>query len=301
MKKILVTGSNGQLGKELQVLSKLKTGYEYLFTDRKTFSLGNKDQMRKYFQTNKPDYCVNCAAYTNVDGAESNAQLANSINNEAVGFLAKLAKEFDCKLIHISTDYVFNAENDSPISEDYDTMFPVNTYGETKYKGEINCVKNNSEAIIIRTSWVYSSFGNNFVKTMLGLMNERNNLKVVDDQIGSPTYAKDLADCILNIIEYEKWMPGVFHYSNGGRLSWFDFALMIKELSNLECEILPIPSSEFITKAKRPLFSILETNKIQKRYNIKIIPYLDSLKHCISILVNGDNVEEAIKNSNKIV
>ena len=301
MKKILVTGSNGQLGMELQELSKSITGYEFLFTDRKTFSLENEDQMREFFQTNKPDYCINCAAYTDVDGAETNVQLANSINNDAVGFLAKLSKEFDCKLIHISTDYVFNAENDTPITEDYSTMFAVNTYGETKYKGEINCVKNNSEAIIIRTSWVYSSFGNNFVKTMLRLMNERNGLKVVADQIGSPTYAKDLADCILKIIEYRKWISGIFHYSNSGSLSWFEFALKIKELSNLECEILPIPSSEFITKAKRPLFSILETKKIQKGYNVKINPYLDSLKHCISILEKGGNVDEVKNNVNKTV
>jgi dTDP-4-dehydrorhamnose reductase len=290
MKKILVTGSNGQLGMELQLLGKLKTGYNFLFSDRKTFSLENKDQMTEFFQKNKPDYCINCAAYTNVDGAESNAQLANIVNNEAVGFLAKLSKEFDCKLIHISTDYVFNTENDIPISEDYEGMFPVNTYGETKYKGEVNCVKNNSEAIIIRTSWVYSSFGNNFVKTMLRLMNERNNLKVVDDQIGSPTYAKDLADCILKIIEFKKWTPGVFHYSNSGSLSWFDFASKIKEFSNLECEILPIPSSEFVTEAKRPIFSILETKKIQEEYHIKITPYLDSLKRCLSILLNGGNL-----------
>jgi dTDP-4-dehydrorhamnose reductase len=301
MKKILVTGSNGQLGMELQGFSKFKTGYDFMFTDRKTFSLGNKEQMSDFFRINKPDYCINCAAYTNVDGAESNTQLANSINNEAVGFLAKLTKEFDCKLIHISTDYVFNAKNDTPISEDCDAMFPLNTYGETKYKGEVNCVKNNGEAIIIRTSWVYSSFGNNFVKTMLRLMKERNSIKVVDDQIGSPTYGKDLADCILKIVEYNKWTPGVFHYSNRGSLSWFDFASKIKELSNLECEILPISSSEFITKAKRPLFSILETKKIQEVYKIKTFPYLDSLKHCISILLIGNNVDESVNNTNKKV
>ena len=298
MKKILVTGSNGQLGMELRGTSKIKTGYEFLFTDRKTFSLENKDQMRGFFQTHKPDYCINCAAYTNVDGAESNTELANSINNEAVGFLAKLTKEFDCKLIHISTDYVFNAKNDTPIPEDFEDTFPINAYGETKYNGEVNCVKNNTEAIIIRTSWVYSSFGNNFVKTMLRLMKERKELKIVDDQIGSPTYAKDLADCILEIIEYKKWTPGVFHYANSGSLSWFDFAAKIKELSKLECEILPIPSSEFITAAKRPLFSILETKKIQEFYKIKTLAYMDSLKHCMSILANDANLLNLNKKEN---
>lgn len=173
MKKILVTGSKGQLGMEIQALSKLHTKYDFLFTDRKTFSLENETQMRAFFQTNKPDFCINCAAYTNLDGAENEYDLANKINNEGVGFLSNLTKEFNCKLIHISTDYVFNVENDTPIVEDYNPIAPINAYGETKYKGELNCLKNNSEAIIIRTSWVYSSFGTNFVKKMLVLMKDR--------------------------------------------------------------------------------------------------------------------------------
>lgn len=296
MKKILVTGSNGQLGMELQAISALKTHYEFLFTDRVTFSLENEFQMRDFFQNNNPDYCINCAAYTDVDGAEVNVKLSNSVNNEAVGFLSKLAKEFNCKLIHISTDYVFNAENCTPIPENYSETFPINTYGDTKYRGEVNCLVNNPQSIIIRTSWVYSSFGKNFVTTMLRLMNERSQLKVVDDQIGSPTYAKDLAGAILNIIEYKQWTSGIFHYANGGSLSWFDFAIKIKELSNLECEILPIPSSQYITDAKRPLFSILETSKIKEVYNVKTIPYLDSLKQCLSLFSHENNTEVSVNN-----
>lgn len=276
MKKILVTGASGQLGSELAVLSSNYPQYKWIFADRTLISLDDLDILQKQLQLMQPDIILNCGAYTAVDKAESEKELAFKINSLAVEVIARYAFGNNVKLIHISTDYVFDGSSPVALTEEAETN-PINVYGESKRAGEIACLKDNPNSIIIRTSWVYSKFGNNFVKTMQRLMQERKAINVVNDQIGSPTYAADLAQAILVILEWPKWIPGIYNYSNEGEISWYDFALSIKELGGYSCEVIGIPSAEYATPAKRPQFSLLNKEKIRKAFCLQIPDYKVSL------------------------
>lgn len=281
MKKILVTGATGQLGSELAVLSKNITEYTWVFATREAVSLDNLNVLSSQLDGVQADIIINAAAYTAVDKAESEQELAAIVNHQAVGVIASWAKDNNARLIHISTDYVFDGTSSTPLAEDAPTS-PINVYGETKLMGEEVCLKNNPESIVIRTSWVYSSFGNNFVKTMKRLMTERDHLTIVNDQIGSPTYAADLAEAIITIIASDVWCPGIYHYSNNGEISWYDFALTIKELGNYNCEIIGISSNAYPTAAKRPVYSLLSKNKITNIFGVIVPGYKESLKRCFN-------------------
>jgi dTDP-4-dehydrorhamnose reductase len=280
---ILVTGSSGQLGKELQQLADDYPQYRFVFASRDDLKLEVFGLVENFFIATKPQYCINCAAYTAVDKAESEEDLAMLVNGEAVGNLAEICKKYQTKFIHISTDYVFDGESETPYKED-DTTGPINTYGRSKLLGEQLCMKENAEAIIIRTAWVYSSFGNNFVKTMMRLMNERNEINVVADQVGSPTYAADLAKAMLNIISSGKWEAGIYHYSNEGRISWHEFALTIKEITGSKAIVHPIETAQYPTPAKRPHYSLLNKAKIKSIYSVKVPEWKESLQTCIAKL-----------------
>ena len=286
MKKILVTGTSGQLGSELKVLSKEFLQYEWFFADRNQISLDAISGLKRQLEIFSPDFIINCGAYTAVDKAESEPELANCINHLAVAELATYANDNQVKLIHISTDYVFDGKANFALTEDTETD-PVNTYGKSKRAGELSCLALNPEAIIIRTSWVYSVFGNNFVKTMQRLMKERDCINVVNDQMGSPTNAADLAQAILTIIAAPKWIPGIYNYSNEGEISWFDFANDIKEIGGYWCEINGIPSSAYPTPAKRPVFSLLDKTKIKNTFGVAVPDYKESLKKCMELLKNN--------------
>jgi dTDP-4-dehydrorhamnose reductase len=283
MKKVLVTGANGQLGSEIKVLASNYKNFEFLFTDIADFPLDDSDVICNNFKKINPDVVINCAAYTAVDKAEDDTVLADKINHLAIATLAKLCKESEAKLIHISTDYVF--DGNSPIAyKEEDIPNPQNVYGATKLLGEKACQTSCPESIIIRTAWVYSEFGNNFVKTMLRLMNERDSLNVVNDQVGSPTYAADLAQVILTILDSGEWESGMYHYSNAGQISWFDFATDIKVIAGLTCDISGIPASNYPTPAQRPAYSLLDKSKIEKTYGIIVPHYRKSLEVMMSKL-----------------
>ncbi|KAF2333132.1 dTDP-4-dehydrorhamnose reductase [Flavobacterium daemonense] len=277
MKKILVTGANGQLGSELQVLSENYKNYKWIFAERKSVTLDNLELLQTQLEEIQPDIIFNCGAYTAVDKAEIEKELAFAVNHLAVELIAKYSKQNNIKLIHISTDYVFDGTSSVALNEEAETN-PINIYGESKLAGEIACLKENPDSIIIRTSWVYSKFGNNFVKTMQRLMQERDAINVVNDQIGSPTYAPDLAQAMIDILGSPKWISGIFNYSNEGEISWYDFALSIQELGKYDCKVEGIPSKEYSTPAKRPEFSLLEKKKIKETYNLDISNYKESLK-----------------------
>lgn len=279
--KILVTGSNGQLGSELSVLSAQYLHYDFIFFDRTGWPIQDENISRKIFEEHQPDFLINTAAYTAVDKAEEEIELADKINGHAVGQLAALCKEFNCRFIHVSTDYVFDGNATSPLKED-DKVDPLNAYGASKLLGEELALENNSESIIIRTSWVYSSFGKNFVKTMLRLMADRESINVVADQIGSPTYAADLAEAIMQIIAHQNWQAGIYNYSNEGIISWADFAKDIGSLSGLSCRVNAITTDQYPTPAKRPKYSVLDKTKIQQTFNIQLKDWKLSLQNCLN-------------------
>tara|TARA_B100001173_G_scaffold303349_1_gene306022 strand:- start:61 stop:921 length:861 start_codon:yes stop_codon:yes gene_type:complete len=283
--KVLVIGSDGQLGLEFQKISNSYDSLSWVFSTIKNLDLLKLDTISSFLNDINPSVIINCAAYTSVDKAETEFKLADLINHEAVDIISRWTSDNNKKLIHISTDYVFDGLSNIPLSEDSKTN-PVNEYGRSKLKGEIACLKNHSNSIVIRTSWLYSSFGKNFVKTMISLMKNNNTVKVVNDQIGSPTYANDLAKFIIEIIMNSKNKSGLFHYSNEGEISWFEFAKSIKELYNLDCEIIGVSSKEFKTIAKRPKYSLLNKSKIKKTFNLEIPNYKQSLEDCIKIIKN---------------
>ena len=284
MPRILITGSKGQLGSELQALSK-NYDYTYFFTDREILDISDDAALRDYIQTHQIDTIINCAAYTAVDKAETEQELANAINHLAVKTLAQIAKEQNIKLVHISTDYVFDGKNFKPYTEE-DSTDPQGVYGKTKCEGEkaLQAI-NPANSIIIRTSWVYSSFGANFVKTMLRLGKEKESLGVIFDQVGTPTYARDLAKTILDIVpKINTEHVAIYHYSNEGVLSWYDFAKEIMRMAKLPCTINPIETKDYPTPATRPHYSLLNKSKIKRDFGI-IIPYWkDSLDVCLKIL-----------------
>lgn len=282
---ILVTGANGQLGSEIKTIASEFPQYQFLFVTREELAIEDIDAVKKYFAGHHIDHCINSAAYTAVDKAEIEKSKAFLINAEAVGSLAAICRQHDVRLIHISTDYVFDGTAKQPYKET-DKTCPVNTYGESKLKGEELALQNNPSTIIIRTAWVYSSFGNNFVKTMLRLMKEKESINVVNDQFGCPTYASDLAKAIMQIISSGKTKenPGIYHYCSTGITNWYEFALAIKDLSNSSCSVNPISTAQYPTAAKRPAYSVLDTTKIRQAFNISITHWKDSLQHCIKLL-----------------
>lgn len=284
MKKIVITGANGQLGQELGAASTNYPQFEFIFLTKDDLQISDETSVKNFFAETQLSFCINCAAYTAVDKAESEKEKAFLINAEAVGIIAAACKSSNTKLIHLSTDYVFDGNSSTPLTED-DTVSPINIYGESKLKGEELAFKNNDQTIVIRTSWVYSEFGNNFVKTMIRLMKEKESINVIDDQIGSPTYAADLANAIMQIISSEKFTPGIYNYSNDGRISWYEFATAIKELIDSSCKINPIPTAQYPTPAKRPHFSLLDKRKIKETYNIEIADWKKSLAVCINRLL----------------
>lgn len=282
-KTILVTGANGQLGREMQVIAAAYPAYHFLFVAKEILPIDDVDAVKKYFVDHHIDVCVNCAAYTAVDKAETETASAFAINGTAVGNLASQCKEYNARFINISTDYVFDGTATAPYKEDH-PVNPVNAYGASKLKGEELALQNNPDSIIIRTSWVYSSFGNNFVKTMLRLMKDRESINVVEDQRGSPTYAADLAAAIIHIISGGNTTAGIYNFSNSGVITWHEFAVAIKELSGSNCVVNPIPSSQYPTPAKRPAYSVMDTSKITSTFGITIPAWKESLKKCIAIL-----------------
>ena len=281
--KLLITGSKGQLGSEIKDLSVDFPEYEFLFASREDLDICDKESVEKFIQSKNIDVIVNCAAYTPVDKAESELELANKINQLAVKNLAEIARDNGLKIIHISTDYVYDGKGFMPYPVDHPTS-PVNMYGKTKLAGE-DAMKeiNPGNSMIIRTSWVYSSFGSNFVKTMLRLGNQRKELNVICDQVGTPTYARDLADFIIeNVVHFNSDKVEVFHFSNEGVCSWYDFAREIMEQGNLKCSIKPIPTREYPTPANRPYYSLLDKSKITTEFNYEIPYWKESLIKCIN-------------------
>ncbi len=300
MTNILVTGSKGQVGSELQALAD-DYEYDFYFTDRDSLDITKKEQIKAFVNKNKIDIIINAAAYTAVDKAEEDEVNADRVNHLATRYLSEIAKEKNIKLIHISTDYVFDGKNYKPYNED-DATSPNGVYGATKLAGELAMQEISPQnSIIIRTSWVYSSFGANFVKTMLRLGKERDSLGVIFDQVGTPTYASDLAKAILDILpQIKNKTVEIYHYSNEGVLSWYDFAKEIMRMAKLDCQINPIETKEYLalnadttvskgkvgcqTPAKRPHYSLLNKAKIKKEFNIKIPYWKDSLDACLETL-----------------
>src|SRR5580658_7748134 len=298
MPKIFITGSNGQLGRELQSLAPDFPQHNFFFFDRSTLAIEDPDVISAFLTREKPAWLINCAAYTAVDKAESEKETAFEINGDAPGYLAAACRKTNTRLIHLSTDYVFDGTSATPLKET-DPTAPINTYGASKLDGEHQALRDNPNGtVIIRTSWVYSEFGNNFVKTMIRLMKERPTINVVNDQIGSPTYAADLAAAIMRIISNHThksprvrsttpaptFTPGLFHYSNEGRISWYEFALAIREATGSPCSVNPIPTSQFPTPAKRPHYSLLDKTRIRDTYELSIPEWHPSLLTCLGKL-----------------
>jgi dTDP-4-dehydrorhamnose reductase len=285
---ILVTGSKGQLGSELRFLAPQFPNCRFIFTDVEELDITKSGAAEKFVKENPVDFIINCAAYTAVDKAETEQDLAFLINTVAVDYLADAALSVNACLIHISTDYVFDGSQNIPYVED-DGAIPETVYGDTKYEGEKLLVYSNINYIILRTSWLYSSFGNNFVKTMLRLGNEKESINVVFDQIGSPTYARDLARAILSIIgkievDSDNPVQEVYHYTNEGVASWYDFACEIFRQKNISCIVNPVNTTEFPLPAKRPHYSILNKSKFKKDFGLRIPHWSDSLREMLAEL-----------------
>jgi dTDP-4-dehydrorhamnose reductase len=287
-KSILITGVTGQLGNELRDLSVLYTDDTFTFIGRSVLDFSNTENIRSYFKDKTFDVIINCAAYTAVDKAELEQKLARDLNTTVPETLAHIAKEKSISLIHISTDYVFDGRNFKPYLETDDTH-PQGVYGQTKLDGELAVLAiNPAKSLIIRTSWVYSSFGNNFVKTMLRLGKERDELGVIFDQVGTPTSARDLARGIMSIIQHPilkvQKATEIYHFSNEGVCSWYDFAKAIFELSDIACNVKPIETKDYPTPAKRPHYSLLNKAKIKKTFDITIPYWRDSLQECLNVI-----------------
>ncbi len=275
--KILVTGANGQLGQELQVVAKHYPQDVFIFVGRDEMPLNHPAQINSVLDRHNPDFIINAAAYTAVDKAESEPELTDLVNHQAVASMAKWAKKHSVQLIHVSTDYVFQGDSSTPLTESEETN-PINVYGSSKQKGEQAILQSGADAVIIRTAWVYSTYGANFVKTMIRLMTERDEISVISDQIGSPTYAYDLAMVILTIAHSDKWNSGIYHYSNEGKTSWYDFAIAIRDVRSLDCRIKPISTEQYPTPAKRPRYSLLDKTKIKDTFAIEIPNWEESLR-----------------------
>lgn len=285
---ILITGANGQLGNEMRLLSKENNKDSYFFTDVAELDITSLLDIRAFVKQNNIDVIVNCAAYTNVDKAEDDVELCDLINNKAVENLAIVAKEYDCTLIHVSTDYVFSGKGNLPCTEEQATS-PLGVYGKTKLAGEDAIRRIGCKYLIFRTAWLYSEFGNNFVKTMIRLTTEKDSLKVVFDQVGSPTYAGDLGKLIFSIIEKRQYEQhqGIYHFSNEGVCSWYDFAKEISFIAGTDCDIQPCHSDEFPSKVTRPAFSVLDKTKVKRDFQFEVPYWKVSLTKCINKLKNN--------------
>ena len=283
---ILVTGSNGQLGNELRALAPVYPNYKFIFTDIAELDITNEPDAEMFVNEEKPSVIINCAAYTAVDKAEQEDNLAFLINATAVGILSRVASKYGVLLIHISTDYVFDGKGHKPYQED-DPTNPVSLYAKSKHAGEQQVQSYATKAIIIRTSWLYSEFGHNFVKTIMQYGKERGQLNIVFDQIGTPTYARDLAKAILNILKIQSVSDSVeiYNYSNEGVASWYDFAKAIIEFSGINCKINPIETKDYPLPAARPFYSVFNKSKIKNRFHLEIPFWRDSLMECIERIV----------------
>jgi dTDP-4-dehydrorhamnose reductase len=279
-KNILVTGANGQLGMEFRDLEKNFPSFNFLFASKKDLAIEDLNSVKSFFADRPVHVCVNCAAYTAVDKAESEKDLALTINATAVGDLASVCKMYGTQLFHFSTDYVFNGQSDRPYLET-DATDPVNFYGQTKLEGEQAVLRNDPGSIVVRTSWVYSRHGKNFVKTMMRLLAEKEAISVVADQVGSPTHAADLAAAVMQIIQGEQFIPGVYHYANEGIISWHEFATAIKDITRSKCVVNAIETRDYPTPAARPKYSALNTGKIKATYGLEMKEWRKSLEACI--------------------
>lgn len=286
MKNILVTGGNGQLGSSLRKIADHYPQYAFLFTDVDTLDITEASAVEAFVSQNHISYILNCAAFTAVDKAEDNESLCLRINRDAVKNLAEAAHKFKAKVIHISTDYVFDGTSCVPYVETNPTC-PVSVYGRTKLDGELSLFEVCPSSVVIRTAWLYSEYGNNFVKTMLRLGRERDEIRVVFDQIGTPTYATDLALAMMRVIEYDEkglWIPGIYHFSDEGVCSWYDFTVKILQMAGLPTQVLPIETKDYPSKAARPHYSVLNKAKIKRTFGLLIPHWEKSLKECIAIL-----------------
>lgn len=285
MKNILITGCNGQLGNEMKLLAAENPQFNYFFTDVAELDITNEQAVNNYVVEHEIDCIVNCAAFTAVDKAESNEQLCDMLNHIAPGYLAKAINQRNGYIIQVSTDYVFNGTNHTPYREDEPTC-PTSVYGRTKLAGEEVVLASCPKAMIIRTAWLYSTFGNNFVKTMLRLGREKDKLGVIFDQIGTPTYARDLALAIFTAMN-QGIKPGIYHFSNEGVISWYDFTKAIHRIAGItSCHVSPLHTSEYPTPAARPHYSVLDKTKFKETYNVEVPYWEDSLKDCIQLLEN---------------
>ncbi len=281
--KVLVTGANGQLGKCLKDVSHLYPDTNFLFMGRENFGLEQFEMVRTVLETVRPDWVINAAAYTAVDKAEVETTLAFLINGESVGHLASVCAANGIRLLNVSTDYVFDGSKESPYVET-DVTNPIGVYGASKLQGENLCLKYAPDSIVVRTSWVYSQHGHNFVKTMLRLLGERDSINVVNDQHGNPTYAIDLAAALLQIVHHTNAASGIYHFSNSGPITWYQLASAIKELIGSQCQINPISTDQYPTPAKRPAWSVLSNEKIQQTFGIAQQDWYLSLQHCLKVL-----------------
>jgi len=282
---ILVTGSNGQLGSEIKDIVIHYPNFKFFFMDLPELDICKSSQLEVFFKDKNINTVINCAAYTSVDQAEEDAEIAEQVNSKGVLNLVNALKKVDGKLIHISTDYVFDGNHSQPYKET-DPVSPKGVYGETKRAGELAVLNSSIDAIVIRTSWLYSVYGNNFVKTMLRLGNDKESTQVVFDQKGTPTYARDLAKTCLDILSDASSTiinskGKIYHYSNEGVTSWYDFATAIMEISNIDCKVIPIESKDFPTQARRPLYSVLDKSKIKSDFKVTIPHWRDSLANCL--------------------
>ena len=284
-KNVLVTGSHGQLGNELKKLAgRLNVPFQFFFTDQDSLDITDRDEVCTFVEEHRIAYIINCAAYTAVDRAETDEEKAYAVNEMAVGNIASAARQEGAKVIHISTDFVFNGKARKPYTEEAEPC-PLSVYGKSKLNGEKALQAAGGGWIILRTSWLYSEYGNNFVKTMVRLMGERDKLTVVDDQRGCPTYAADLAEMIVHILqsaEQTEWKTGIYHFCNGGDTTWFGFAREIQRLAGIEgCELMPVSTQEYGAQAPRPAYSVLDTSKICAAFGVEIPTWKEALQRCM--------------------
>lgn len=288
-KTILVTGAHGQLGSSLFELADTKKEFKWIFTDVEQFDITNPEQVNQVIGSLRPFAVINTAAYTAVDKAESEKELVRAVNVTGPAYLAAACAEYDVMLVHISTDYVFGGNENTPYLED-SSRSPEGVYAATKARGELEVITSGCSYYIIRTSWLYSEYGSNFVKTMLKLLKDNKEVRVVNDQTGSPTYAGDLARAIIDLLLHTSTKIGteeVFHYANQGQITWYEFAQEIARLKETNCQVLPITSDEFQQAAKRPRYSVLDTEKIRKKIGIEIPHWKVSLAICVQNLLSG--------------